>query len=231
MRAERVTALALAVALAWVAPCAAGDVGQAVTGQARSVQWLKDHALECGPASPVPSDEKPAAFRHLGSVEGKDVYYSQSSRAEQGLPNGSVVILEGRSGTDSAEPVWCDGHENLTLGPARIVRSGAGTFVEIAYCEMVCWQEFLVRSHGRWVYVHGEDPLRSEIDARLRALGYERPFSTNTFVDIDVAKMTTEVAVKRRNDDSVVSALVHLKLAGDRLAVDRLTIKPSSSAE
>lgn len=111
---------------------------------------------------------------------------------EQGLPNGSLVILEGPSGSHSAKPVWCDSHENITMGPARIMKSSVGAFLELAYCENHCWQEFLVRAHGRWAYVHGEDPLRWEIDGRLRSLGYQRPFTTNTFVDMDIEKLTTE---------------------------------------
>jgi hypothetical protein len=221
----------LGAALAWAVPCPAEDLGWAVTGQARSAEWLKDHGLECLPGSPAPSDARPTAFQRLGSVEGKDIYCSQSSHEEQGFPNGSLVILEGSSGGNSAEPVWCDAHENLTIGPARIARSAARTFIEIGYCEHACWQEFLVRSRGTWVYVHGEDPLRSEIDARLRALGYERPFTTNTFVDIDITNMITEVAVKRLNGDAVASALIALKLTGDRLAVDRITIKQGSRTD
>lgn len=215
----------LGAALAWAAPCPAEDMGQAVTGQARSLKWLKTHSLECLPGSPAPSDATPTAFRRLGSVDGNQIYCSQSAHEDQGLPNGSVVILEGSSEAASAKPVWCDAHENLTIGPARIARSTAGTFIEITYCERACWQEFLLRSHGTWVHLQSEDPLRSEIDARLHAIGYERPFTTDTFVDIDIAKMTTEVAVKPLNGESVASAVIALKVAGDRLAVDRVTIE------
>jgi hypothetical protein len=235
-RSSRLPVL-LAVAAALVSPARGfgEDQGWSLSEAERPVIWLEDHALDCvfpGPLRAI--DAKPVHFERVGSVDGKAVYsssWSDPGGEDERLPNGSLVILEGDPAAQTAAPVWCDWHENLTLGPAKVVSNSAGTFVEIAYCENHCWQELLFRSHGKWTYVHLQDPLRDEIDGRLRSLGYERPFSTNTFVDIDMAMLTTELEVKPVSGGSAATALIRLVLEGNRLAVGDVTIRQREVTE
>jgi hypothetical protein len=226
-RSNRLPVL-LAVATALLSPALGfgGDQGWSLSEAQRPLSWLEEHALYCEFPDPLSAaDAKPVRFEGIGSVDGKAVYSSSWSDPGGGLPNGSLVILEGDPAAHTATPVWCDWHENLTLGPAQVVRSSAGTFIDITYCERYCWQEFLLRSHGKWTYVHSRDPLRDEIDGRLRSLGYERPFSTNTFVDIDIGMLMTELEVKPLTGGSAATAVIRLVLEGNRLAVGHVTIR------
>ena len=224
-----------AAALALPSSAFGEDLGWSLSEAERPVSWLQEHALDCVFAAPLRAmDAKPVRFERIGSVEGKAVYSSSWSGPggeDERLPNGSLVILEGDSAGKSAAPGWCDTHENLMLGPAVVVTNPAGTFVEIAYCENHCWQELLFRLHGKWTYVHSQDPLRDEIAARLRSLGYERPFSSNTFVDIDLAKLTTELEVKPVSGGPAATALIRLVLQGDRLVVGDVTVRQPAVTE